>query len=163
MFKESCPHCGAGPIEARLEVISGSFSASGMFLNKNGFCTVESNSFNTENEKVKCNNCESIFSLDECRETFIVPEAFKGRDWTELAQRFQINIYEDDCSILETYIRNNYYYNPKIVETCHEFLEALIAAGGPESVPLWEGLNKIRKSTSFFIDTFCHLLPGMWT
>jgi hypothetical protein len=64
-FILTCPYCGAGPTEAHLEIISGSFKASKMYLERDGFSFADCKELHTYQEKVFCNACFSIFYLEE--------------------------------------------------------------------------------------------------
>lgn len=65
-FKLSCPRCKAEPDDARLEVISGVFNARAMYLQEDGFATMDAKQFDTDEEKVYCHACEQTMSLGEC-------------------------------------------------------------------------------------------------
>lgn len=62
MYRTTCPYCSADGV---LEVVGGSFSASGMRLSEDGFSFVDARQVATEDEEVQCQACNRIFSLAE--------------------------------------------------------------------------------------------------
>lgn len=67
MFNLTCPRCKAEPDAALLEVVSGTFSASGLLLSRDGFATMDARRFDTSDEKVACRACgDRDISLGEC-------------------------------------------------------------------------------------------------
>lgn len=63
VFKDKCPYCKTG----ELEVVGGTFSATGMTLAKDGFTFQEAKQVDTSDEVVRCTN-------PECRRTFPLTE-----------------------------------------------------------------------------------------
>lgn len=66
MFDATCPKCGAPPEVAQLEIVSGRFTASKMYLQPDGFATTDAKNFSTDEEKVFCHRCRKTFDLGEC-------------------------------------------------------------------------------------------------
>lgn len=61
-YMDKCPACGD-----KLEVVGGTFEAQGLILQKDGFCTMDADCFNTSDELVVCRNseCKKHFGLEE--------------------------------------------------------------------------------------------------
>ena len=62
MFKSQCPLCKT---DGQLTVISGTFTAFGMVLLKDGFAFCDAKNVHTEDELVECQACGKIFHLEE--------------------------------------------------------------------------------------------------
>lgn len=61
-FRTTCPKCG---VSDQLEVVSGFFSTSGMFLSPDGFAFADAKQVETSSERVRCVVCQSIMFLEE--------------------------------------------------------------------------------------------------
>ncbi len=169
MFRLTCPKCGAGPDEANLQVVSGNFRASKMWLRRDGFAAMDAKTFDTDEEVVYCGACGARFPLGDCLDEGPVPsfEPFKGYDWSELAARFGVDVTGreglDDVEPLVVWIESHRLWeNERIAKTCREFLAALIAVDPTANKPVWKGLAKV-KDDGTFMDFFIHLLEWMWT
>jgi len=166
MFRLTCPKCGAEPEDARLEVVYGRFRASKMWLQEDGFATMDAKTFDTDEETVYCHACERWFSLGNCLSDNPAPsfEPFKGYDWTELAERFGVSIPDDDPKVLVSWIENHVAQGEEewVAKTCREFLDALIATDPTDNKPVWQGLAKVEDDGSF-MTFFIHLLDWVWT
>lgn len=169
MFRLTCPKCGAGPDEARLEVVSGMFRASKMWLREDGFATMDAKSFDTDDEAVLCHACGRFFSLGDCVDSGPAPsfEPFKGWDWSELAARFGVAIPDEDdptplADFLAEWHTKNDSEKDRIAATCREFLEALVSADPSYNRPVWEGLVKVKDDDTL-IAFMTKLIGWMWT
>lgn len=60
-----CPHCGACPDDARLEVVSGTFVARRVLLTEDGFDLMDAKRLDTEDEVVRCDACGASFPLSD--------------------------------------------------------------------------------------------------
>lgn len=169
MFRLTCPRCGAQPDKAMLEVVSGMFRASKMWLRENGFATVDAKTFDTEGEIVWCAACGQAFPLGDCLEENGPPpsfEPFRGWDWTELAARFGVAIPDEDDSAplaawLEIRCRDEGEQD-RIAGICREFVGALAATDPSHNKPVWEGLAKVEDNGTF-MGFAIRLLGWMWT
>lgn len=169
MFRLTCPKCGAEPCEAWLEVMSGRFRASNMWLQEDGFAAMDAKSFDTDEETVYCHKCKRWFSLGDClEENGPAPsfKPFKGFDWTELAARFGVDIKDDqkeDAAKLRTWLEHHSMRELAWVATnCREFLTALIQTDPTSNKPLWIGLAGVKDDETF-MRFFTHLFEWMWT
>jgi predicted nucleic acid-binding Zn ribbon protein len=63
VFKTTCPRCGAPPETAKLEIISGEFTATGIKLYSDGFSLDDYRKMSTSEEVVQCMVCEASFPL----------------------------------------------------------------------------------------------------
>lgn len=61
-FITTCPYCKA---KNSLHVVRGTFVCESMPLREDGFSFVDAKNFYTDNERVCCDSCERIFSLEE--------------------------------------------------------------------------------------------------
>jgi uncharacterized protein YbaR (Trm112 family) len=169
MFGLTCPKCNSPYDVAKLEVVSGTFHASKMWLREDGFATTDAKTFDTDKEIVYCHVCERLFPLEECLcPDVMVPtpsfEPFKGRDWTELGRRFGVVIpNECDGEPLVVYLKDHLLWEEKVVaKVCREFLDALIKIDPTSNKPVWKGLAKVDDDKTF-MDFFIQLLEWMWT
>lgn len=166
MFRLICPKCGVEPEDAKLEVVSGSFRASKMWLQEDGFATTDAKSFDTDEETVYCHACERFFPLGDCLDDSPAPlfDPFKGFDWTELAGRFGVVIpNDDDAEPLVVYIESHLAWEPeRICQICREFLDAIVATDPTHNKSVWEGLTKVKDDETF-MRFFIHMLDWMWT
>jgi hypothetical protein len=100
-FRLVCPRCKAPPEQAKLRVVSGSFAARDMFLNKDGFSPTDSKGFDTHEEMVSCSACRTLFPLYEC-----MTEDLSHVETVEFTPLEQVNEGRLECTthILDVYM-----------------------------------------------------------
>lgn len=169
MFRTTCPKCGAQSEDAKLEVVSGRFRASKMWLQEDGFATIDAKTFDTDEETVYCHSCERWFSLGDCfTDNGPAPsfKPFSGFDWTELATRFGVDIKDDqaeDAVKLRTWLEYHGRHELAwVASNCREFLMVLIQNDPTPNKPVWIGLAGVKDDDTF-MRFFTHMFEWMWT
>lgn len=95
---------------------------------------------------------------------------FKGWDWTELAEYFEVELPNNDddkaIEVLQEWFSNAYGEDceplPEVVDGCRRFLARLCEISIHNCAPLWKGLAAIECNSSF-MRMFIPLLGYMWT
>lgn len=93
-----------------------------------------------------------------------MPTEFKGWDYRELADRFGVELENDEVKELQEFLRGKcpcLETDPEVVAACRAYLAALAPQGHLEK-ELWEGLLRVRDDWTF-MRHFITLLPCMWS
>ena len=91
---------------------------------------------------------------------------FKGYDYVELMEHFNLHIGEDsdkDAPVLQGYL-TRHQEEKDVVSACRDYVKALTIQSEKYgySAPLWKGLSEVE-SDNTFMNYFIQLVPMAWT